>query len=76
MAERRLPSNLQHFNKLLTEYSKREDGMPVVRARHAIGGVRVLHCAALVAFWPDQVRARLCWWKPLRFRNRDRCLTV
>ena len=41
MAERRLPSNLPHFNKLLTEYSKRTDGMPVARARHAIGVVVV-----------------------------------
>ncbi len=41
MAERKLPSNLPHFNKLLTEYSKRTDGMPVSRARHAIGVVVV-----------------------------------
>ena len=37
MAERRLPSNLQHFNRLLTEYAKQDNGMPVSRARHAIG---------------------------------------
>jgi Nucleotidyl transferase AbiEii toxin, Type IV TA system len=36
---RSLPSNLQHFNRLLTEYSKAEGGMPVARARHAIGVV-------------------------------------
>ena len=36
---RSLPSNLQHFNRLLTEYSKAEGGMPVTRARHAIGVV-------------------------------------
>ena len=37
MAERRLPSNLQHFNRLLTEYASQDNGMPVSRARHAIG---------------------------------------
>ena len=36
---RSLPSNLQHFNRLLTEYSKAEGGMPVARPRHAIGVV-------------------------------------
>lgn len=45
MTERRLPSNLQHFNKLLTDYAKHEEehegGMPVSRARHAIGVVVV-----------------------------------
>ena len=39
MTERRPPSgsNLHHLNKLLTEYAKREGGMPVARSRHAIG---------------------------------------
>lgn len=30
---------MQHFNKLLTDYSKQQNGMPVARARHAIGVV-------------------------------------
>ena len=41
MTERRLPSNLQHFNRLLTDYAQREGGMPVARARHAIGVIVV-----------------------------------
>ena len=41
MTERRLPSNLQHFNRLLTEYAKQDGGMPVSRARHAIGVIVV-----------------------------------
>jgi Nucleotidyl transferase AbiEii toxin, Type IV TA system len=46
---RPLPTNLQHFNRLLTEYEKHERGMTVRRARHAIGVVVI--CAMV-----DRVR--------------------
>jgi hypothetical protein len=49
MTNRRLPTNLQHFNRLLTEYEKQERGMTVRRARHAIGVVVI--CAMV-----DRVR--------------------
>ena len=74
MAERRLPSNLPHFNGSLAEYAKHEGGMPVARARHAVGVV-------VLCSMTDRVRGTtsslVAWtWWPLMSRKTNAASTA
>ena len=48
------PTNLQHFNRLLSAFAETDEGMPVSRARHALSVVAI--CSRCPARRPTSTR--------------------